>query len=494
MVQRNRISTFSPTTKQRGTRTSQTPSTVVGRPFAFRARIIAAIVVLAAFTVHAVADPPNAGRFRVATFSADVTVPIGHRCMGVLPTKVREIADPLEAHGFVLLGADQPIVVVAVDWCEIRNGAYDEWRDALAAAAGTVRDHVLVTSLHQHDAPVTDAGAAALLAEVGLKGELYDEDFHAACIARVTTALKHGLNSAQPVTHVGTGKAPVENIASNRRVVMADGRVTFDRGSRSGADEFLSSAPVGEIDPDVRTLSFWNGDKPLVALSVYATHPMSYYGQGEVSADFVGLARRQRQRDLPGVMQIYASGCSGDLTAGKYNDGSEQHRRDLTDRMHAAMKNAWEATTTVPLTKITLRSTPLQLEYYRHGDLEPDKLRATLADETQRTEDRILAAMGLSNFQRASSGPPIDFPCIDFGSAQLLLFPGESFVGYQLMAQQMKQDSFVVSMGYGECWPGYIPTNAGFADGFHDKWLWVAPGSERRIEEALTKVLSSYLP
>ena len=24
------------------------------------------------------------------------------------------------------------IVVVAVDWCEIRNGAYDQWRDALA--------------------------------------------------------------------------------------------------------------------------------------------------------------------------------------------------------------------------------------------------------------------------------------------------------------------------------------------------------------------------
>ncbi|MEZ6059976.1 MAG: hypothetical protein R3C19_06415 [Planctomycetaceae bacterium] len=444
---------------------------------------------LAAFAVNAVADPPNEGGFRVATFSADVTVPIGHRCMGVLPTKVRKIADPLEAHGFVLLGADKPIVVVAVDWCEIRNGAYDEWRDALAAAAGTVRGHVLVTSLHQHDAPVADAGAAALLAEVGLKGELYDEDFHAVCIERVAAALRQGLESSQPVTHVGTGKAPVENIASNRRVVMADGRVTFDRGSRSGADEFLSSAPVGEIDPDVRTLSFWNGDKPLVALSVYATHPMSYYGQGEVSADFVGLARRQRQRDLPGVMQIYASGCSGDVTAGKYNDGSEASRVELTNRLHAAMTAAWDATTTVPLTKITFRSTPLQLEYYRHGDLEPDKLRATLADETQRTEDRILAAMGLSNFQRASSGQPIDVPCIDFGNAQLLLFPGESFVGYQLMAQQMKPDSFVVSVGYGECWPGYIPTESAFADSFHDKWLWVAPGSERRIQEALKTAL-----
>ena len=104
--------------------------------------------------------PAGAQEFRIATFSADVTIPLNHRCMGVLPTKSLRVKDPLEAKGFVLLGPDWPIVVVAVDWCEIRNGAYDQWRDALAKAAGTDRERVLVTSLHQHDAPVTDSGAA----------------------------------------------------------------------------------------------------------------------------------------------------------------------------------------------------------------------------------------------------------------------------------------------------------------------------------------------
>ena len=49
-------------------------------------------------------------------------------------------------------------------------------------------------------------------------------------------------------------------------------------------------------------------------------------------------------------------------------------------------------------------------------------------------------------------------PVLDFGMAQLLLLPGESYVEYQLLAQEPRPDSFVVTMGYGECAPGYIPT------------------------------------
>ena len=80
--------------------------------------------------------------FRVATFRVDITIPLGHRCMGVLPTKSSKIVDPLEARGFVLLGLKHPVVIVALDWCEVRNDSYDQWRRALAAAAGTSSSHV----------------------------------------------------------------------------------------------------------------------------------------------------------------------------------------------------------------------------------------------------------------------------------------------------------------------------------------------------------------
>src|SRR5262245_23170345 len=122
--------------------------------------------------------------------------------MGILPTKSQRVLDPLLAHGFILLGPDPPIVLLAVDWCEIRNGAYDAWRDALAGATKTTRERVLVTALHQHDAPVVDLGAAELLSAAGLPGELYHERFHADCLQRAAQAARDSLAHSEPVTHI----------------------------------------------------------------------------------------------------------------------------------------------------------------------------------------------------------------------------------------------------------------------------------------------------
>ena len=249
-------------------------------------RTILGQFVIALLGALAATSPPaaiaNDTPLRLAWFRADVTVPIGHRLMGILPAKAARVADPLEARGFVLLGADAPIVWVAVDWCEIRNEAYDRWREVLAAAAGTEPSRVLVTSLHQHDAPVADLGAQRLLDDVGLPNELCDPKFHEDAVQHVANALRECLPSARPVTHVGVGRGVVHEVASNRRVVLASGQVAFSRGSNSGGDPAMRDAPEGLIDPWLRTLSFWDGEQPLLALHAYATHPMSYYGRGEV--------------------------------------------------------------------------------------------------------------------------------------------------------------------------------------------------------------------
>lgn len=430
-----------------------------------------------------------ANQLRVARFSVDVTIPLGHRCMGLLPTKSKEIVDPLQTHGIVLLSDDDPIVIVAVDWCEIRNESYERWREVIAKAVGTEPVRVLLSSLHQHDAPVVDGGAENLLNRAGLDGELFDFAFHEDCVQRVATAAKESLEDAQPVTHVGQGKAKVEKVASNRRVVNADGRVSFSRGSSSGRNPAMAEAPDGLIDPWLRTISFWNGDQALVALHSYATHPMSYYGRGGVTYDFVGMARERRRRDDQKVHQIYLSGCSGDVTAGRYNDGSQASRELLAHRIYEGMSAAWEATKKQPIDEIKFRSTTFDLPFRTEDRFSAAYLLNRIEDDSVEIRQRIHAAMTLSSRQRVVSGKPIDLPVVDLGAARIVLFPGEAFVGYQLLAQELKPDVFVQSIGYGECWPGYIPTDSCFEDKFEDTWLWVGPGCETRIREALGKVL-----
>jgi len=428
-------------------------------------------------------------QLRVARFSIDVTIPLGHRCMGLLPTKSKEIVDPLQTHGIVLLSDDDPIVIVAVDWCEIRNESYERWREVIAKAVGTEPVRVLVSSLHQHDAPVVDGGAENLLNRVGLNGELFDFAFHEDCVQRVADAAKESLEDAQPVTHVGQGKAKVEKVASNRRVVNEDGRVSFGRGSSSGRNPAMAEAPDGLIDPWLRTTSFWNDDQALVALHSYATHPMSYYGRGGVTYDFVGMARERRRRDDQKVHQIYLSGCSGDVTAGRYNDGSQASRELLAHRIYEGMSAAWEATKKQPIEEIKFRSTTFDLPFRTEDRFTASYLLNRIEDDSVEIRQRIHAAMTLSSRQRVVSGKPIDLPVVDLGETRIVLFPGEAFVGYQLLAQELKPDVFVQSIGYGECWPGYIPTDSCFEDKFEDTWLWVGPGCETRIRKALTKVL-----
>jgi len=447
------------------------------------------MLLLAAVCGTALAAP--AATYRLATFSADVTPPIGHPLLGQLYGPAERVVDPLFAHGFVLLGAGKPIVYVAVDWCEIRNDAYDRWRDVLAEAAATTRERVMVSAVHQHDAPVVDLEAQRLLDEHGLPGAMLDAAFHERAVQTTADALREGLKKARPITHFGTGQAEVEKVASNRRYVKPDGKVTFWRGSTT-KDPVIRDAPVGEIDPWLKTLSFWDGDKAVAALSCYSTHPMSFYGTLCISSDFLGIARAVRQSEDASVLQIYVTGCCGDTTVGKYNtDGAAENRLILAGRIHKAMSEAWKATKRHPLEQVGYRVVPLRLKPRDTGAFAVEAMRKTLADKSAKRFNRCLAAMGLSWHKRSAAGQPIDVPVLDLGSAQFVVMPGETFVGYQLIAQELRPDSFVMVAGFGESAPGYIPTKQATDEGFIEShtWCWVQPDAHAAMVDALKRAL-----
>ena len=435
------------------------------------------------------AAPPTQ-RFRIARFSADVTPPLGHPLLAGLGQPARSIVAPLSAHGIVIFGHDDPVVIAAIHWCEIRNDAYKAWREALAVAAGTSPSRVLLSSVHQHDAPLGDLTAQRIVAARKLEVEICDIEFHARAVAHVATAVKKSLLDTEDATHLGLGKAKVDRVASNRRFVDPSGKIRFDRGSTTRHREGRE-APEGTIDPWVKTLSFFNGKRPLATVNCYATHPMSYYGQGDVTCDFVGIARRLRRQDDPGVHQIYLSGCSGNVTVGKYNDGLPLNRQIFASRLHQGMQAAWDATQRVPFEMLNFRTRHLRLEpRSSEGHLREDYEKKLTADSPAR--DQILSALGLSWRQRVAADVPIDVPLLDFGPAQFLLLPAESYVEFQLYAQRIRPESFVVVAGYGECAPGYIPTEQAREEGDSnlDTWCWVDPGSESRMKTVIRQVLT----
>ncbi|MEX2168369.1 MAG: hypothetical protein WD851_03590 [Pirellulales bacterium] len=441
--------------------------------------------------VRAEPNAANSPSLRLATFVADVSPPLGHPLFGSISPPAAEIGEPLSARGMVLLGCGEPIVIVAVDWLEIRNDAYRRWREALAEAAGTRPARVLVSCVHQHDAPLADLTAQRLLSERGLAGQWIDPVFHRKAVQAVAEAARAAIAKAQPVTHLGTGKAMVEGIASNRRYLGADGTPRHDRGSAT-SDPFMREQPEGTIDPWLRTLSYWNGDQPIVALSAYSTHPMSYYGTGRVSSDFPGIARQQRQDETPETLQIYLSGASGNVTAGKYNAGEPENRAVLASRLYSAMREAWESTERVPIGPVTFRGIEFELAPRDEPGFRLPDLDAKLVTE-QDARTQCLAALGLSWRRRVAAREKLDLPAVDFGSAVFLLLPAESYVEYQLLASRLRPNDFVLVAGYGECGPGYIPHEQAWAeqDANLSDWCWIAPGAEAPYTAAIRQALDA---
>jgi hypothetical protein len=441
------------------------PSVVTPRMRLLRSSFLGLLCLIAASSIlSADAHAADASPLRVAVFTADATPPIGSP---VAYKPARSITDPLSARGIVLLGAGQPIVLCAVDWIGIGNAGHDEWRKGLAEAAGTTTDRVAVHALHQHDGPRCDFSAEELLAKHGLGGTRFDSEFCRRTIAATAASLREAIAKARPVTHLGVGEARVEKVASNRRILGPNGRVVFGRMSAS-KNARAQAEPEGTIDPILKLISFWAGDTPVACLTYYATHPQSFYGQGDVTAEFVGLARAQREREMPGLPHVHFNGASGNVAAGKYNDGSPDARVALTARMAEGMKKAWEATQKKPIraSDVDWRVQPVSIPAGAH--LVRGTLEATLADAKADPRDRLNAATKLAFLTRCESGYKIELTRLRLGTVNLLHMPGELFVEYQLAAQKMRPDETVCLAAYGDYGTGYIGTEIAYSQGGYE--------------------------
>jgi hypothetical protein len=450
-------------------------------------RLFSPAFALLAFTAALTAEP-----VRIATFQVDVTPPIGSPlCCSAGVKPAEKIVDPLTARGIVLLGPPKPIVLAAVDWEGIANEGWDEWRRALAASSHTDIDRVTVHTLHQHDAPGYDASAEHILKAHGIDAKLYDPAFMKAAIQRAAAAVGAALQKPQTVTHIGLGRAKVNEVASNRRVLGPDGKVKYVRYSANRIPE-AREAPEGVVDPYVRVISFWNGDRPLVSMTYYATHPQSFYGKGGVSADFVGMARSMREAELP-ITHIHFNGAAGNVAAGKYNDGSPEMRPILARRLADGMKAAWESMVKTPVTAADVhwRVLPVALPVAEPLRDQPHLL-ALVKDPQQIDRVRLTAGRDLAFARLRAANRTIPLFLLTLGPARVMHMPGELFVEYQLAAQARAPESFIAMAAYGDYGPGYIGTRIAYTQGGYE----TGPVSRTApdVEDVLMKAITELIP
>ncbi len=449
--------------------------------------ILCVCAVSFAETGESAQEPPAS--LRVAVFDMDVTPPVGVHMAYDPVVKQWELG--LRARGVVLLGADAPIVICAIDWIGLANEAHDAFRDALARAAGTSRERVAVHALHQHDAPGYDFTTEAILREHAIEMTRYDGAFAREVLVELEKTVAGVLESAQPLTHIGLGEAEVREVASNRRILGSDGKVRAMRFT-SCPDPALRAEPEGLIDPVVSVIGLFNGERPAAVLSYYATHPQSYYRTGIANPDFPGVARFFRELAVPDALHIHFTGAGGNIGAGKYNDGAKENRLFLAERLADGMRRAWESMEKVAVSPadVSWSVTPVALPTAKHLDIE--KLEAVIRNPEAPVAERTAAASSLAWLRRCKEGHKMDIACLALGRARVLHMPGELFVEYQLAAKTERPDLFVAMAAYGDYGTGYIGTAAAYAEGGYEtseRASKVAPEVEEVLMGAIRGLL-----
>ena len=445
-------------------------------------RVPVSLCVLAA----GVSVAAGAASFRVAAFRCDVTPPVGEPLVWTTP--LTEVLDPLLAKGVVLEEGTNRFVLCVLDWCLLGNDSELRFRQAIGAAVATPPERISIHCIHQHAAPWADEGAHPFLDAAPQPPAHLSARFLAETRRRLAQAAAEAVGRLEPFDAIGTSQARVDRVASTRRLHSETGKVVI-RFSNAAKDPRMAQAPEGEIDPFLRTVTLAYDHRPLARLHFYATHPQTFSGDGRASYDFVGRARETLEREEK-VPQIYFTGCAGDVTAGKYNDGSARAMAELAERLAAAMRAANAATRFQSVANLAWRVERMTFPVRDTNDVAAVQSRAWVGDPLQPVGSRVYrGAMRLAFIERLAR--PVEASSLRLGPVRILSLPGEPMLAFQFFAQRAAPVEFVAVAGYGDCGTAYICTDEALAEGGYEADATnVGRGSELILKTAIRALLS----
>ncbi len=410
---------------------------------------------------------------KLTSFQIEVTGLVGAPlCGGLLPIS-NGIRDPQWARGIILEENKIRTVFCAVDYCEIGGRFYREWKKLIARAAKTNEDHVMLHSVHQHQAPfLRDDDYAEKIDS--RRPFAYGFTFkERGWWKRVSRLMKKGIRDSlsrfEAVDKIGLGKTIIQKMASNRRILDKKGKVRATRWSIC-RDKKLQQEPEGLIDPELQSVTFWDRKQKLLgALSFYATHPQSSIGLQMYSSEMVGEMHLILQKKYPGTPFVYFSGCQGQITLGKYSTlNTEKNYRIFGSRLAQGILKSIKSSSLQKeqASDIRVKSLLIDFPYKLLGSLKNWK-KKVIDPKVDSFERYSLLAMRGAQINRKQLIQQRIF-LYKIGSAQILSLPGEPFIEYQLYGKKVAGKQFVAFAGLGDCTPGYIPTKKAYQEGGYE--------------------------
>ncbi|MDD5599117.1 MAG: hypothetical protein PHV82_14315 [Victivallaceae bacterium] len=424
---------------------------------------------------------------KLGTFKIDVTPEIGAPISYGIN---RKVDSSIFIRGVIIDDSEKRIVLVACDFIYIWGGAYGQIKELTAQAAGTVADNVFLHSIHQHD-------SVRIALELNEAYKRYRgmeitplayyrkirEDL-AKAVAQTSTELK-------PVKKLAAAERRIGGLASNRRLVGADGKVYAMRYSMCHDPE-LQRQPTGLIDPLLRSIGFIGADdKPLAILHFYASHPMTAYKRNMLSADVPGAALDYVTEQYgPDTFQMYFTGCGGNITFGKYSlEDKAASLNMLGERLGRELLANCNRLDLREPGEIVVKHSSFELPL--KPELNEKDLLKKLT-ETVNPNEAILLSTRLEMVRNWEQWKNLVISRISIGDdIHLLSMPSETVVEYQLYAQSLIPEKFLACAAYANSSYGYIPTAAMYEEGGYEPEYGAVTTAvaEEKMKKAIYEVI-----
>ena len=174
------------------------------------------------------------------------------------------------------------------------------------------------------------------------------------------------------------------------------------------------------------------------------------------------------------------------MSAGKYNDGIADNRELFTQRIHQAMLAAEAASTRRSLVRMHWKVELVHLP--PREDMNEPNLRAILGEKKTNVKTKSKTAIMLAYLHRQNV--PIPITCLHINDeVGIMHLPGETFIEYQIQAQESRPDAFIAVAGYGDLGTGYITLERSFAEGGYEPVdAFVSGKSEAIMRAAIASV------
>jgi hypothetical protein len=426
-------------------------------------------------------------KFTAGTFKVDVTPKIGDLIAFGINKK---IDSPIFIRGIVIDDFEQRIVLVSCDFLYIWGDAYGQIKKLIAQAAETVAGNVFLHSIHQHDS-VRIALELNDVYKKYLGMEITPPVYYQKICEDLWEAVSKATTNLKPLKKLSTMERRIDGLASNRRLLDANGKVCAMRWSMCHDPE-LQNKPTGVIDPLLRSIGFIGvNDKPLAILHFYASHPMTAYMRNMVSADVPGIAldyvTRYYGKD---TFQMYFTGCGGNITFGKYSLEDKATSLNMLGKRlgRELLANCKQLELKEP-GKIAVQHSFFELPL--KPELNEKKLLKKLV-ETAKPNEAIQLSTRLEMVRNWEQWKNLVISRISIGNdIHLLSMPSETVVEYQLYAQSLIPEKFLACAAYANSSYGYIPTAAMYEEGGYEPEYGAVTtnAAEEKMKKAIYEVL-----